>query len=263
MFKKDRSAIIVRLARILLCLTLGVFVTSCSVFAFEKVTMVPLAIPGAEYVGSDTCIACHENEYKYFQLSEHASVTIALSEEEQEEGDQAEGCETCHGPGSLHVEARGYTNNIIRADAETACFTCHLDIKAKFMLQHHHPVLEGKMFCNDCHDMHGSDVRATGGAMLLSTGSPMVLRQDEKCFKCHSDLRGPYVFEHEAMREGCVICHNPHGSISDKLLVAGQTITCIRCHIEDRHGQVHHHYACIDCHTKVHGSNNARSSLRY
>jgi hypothetical protein len=50
------------------------------------------------------------------------------------------------------------------------------------------------------------------------------------------------------------------------LLVAGPTITCVRCHIENKMGGTHHssnRYSCIDCHTKIHGSNNARSSLRY
>ena len=198
---------------------------------------------------------CHEKQHKYFQMSEHASVTIALSEEAQEEGEQVEGCETCHGPGSLHVESRGDKSKIIRGDDEATCFTCHLDVKGKFTLQHHHPVPEDRMTCSDCHDLHGSDVRATGGSMLLG--------QDDKCLKCHKEVRGPFVFEHDAMREGCTVCHSPHGSITDKLLVAGPTITCVRCHIEDEHGEVHHHYACTDCHTKAHGSNNARSSLRY
>ena len=108
-----------------------------------------------------------------------------------------------------------------------------LTSKVEFMLQHHHPVPEGRMFCTACHDMHGKDVGATGGTMLLG--------KDERCFKCHKEMRGPFVFEHEAMREGCPVCHTPHGSINDKLLVAGPTITCVRCHIEDKHGAV---YGC-------------------
>ena len=185
----------------------------------------------------------------------HADVSIDLTDEEVEAG-HAEGCETCHGPGSLHVEGRGDKSKIIRANnADATCFKCHLNVKGQFMLEHHHPVPEGRMFCTDCHDMHGKDVRATGGSMLLG--------KNDKCFKCHKEMRGPFVFEHEAMREGCPVCHTPHGSINDKLLVAGPTVTCVRCHIEDNHGKVHHHYDCIDCHTRVHGSNNAASSLRY
>ena len=244
----------------LLCIALGLFIGACSIFEYEPVVMVPPSIPGAEYVGSETCKECHEAEYKYFNLTDHASVSIAITDEDAEDG-QAEACETCHGPGSLHVEDLGEDKSkIIRADPETACFTCHLDVKGKFMLQHHHPVPEGRMTCSDCHDMHGSDVRATGGKMLLGAG---LFGKDEKCFKCHKDQKGPFVFEHEAMREGCAVCHTPHGSINDKLLVAGPTVTCVRCHIHDKHGAVQHYMNCSDCHTKVHGSNNAASSLRY
>ena len=265
--KRKRTRVIGRLM-VLLCIVLGTFIGACSMFEYEPVVMTPLSIPGAEYIGAENCSAedCHPKEHKYFQLTDHASVSIDITEEDAEAG-QVEACETCHGPGSLHSEDPYDKSKIIRADAETACFTCHLDVKGKFMLQHHHPVPEGRMFCYDCHDMHGSDVRATGGKMLLGAG---LTGRDEKCFKCHKEQRGPFVFEHEAMREGCAVCHTPHGSINDKLLVAGPTITCIRCHIEGSQGEFHHtNYSiaisqdCIDCHTRIHGSNNAKSSLRY
>lgn len=240
---------------IVLCIGLGIFIGACSMFDFEPVVMTPPSIPGAEYIGSENCAAddCHPAESRYFKFTDHASITIDISEDDALAG-QVEGCESCHGPGSLHVEYPTDKSKIIRADPET-CFGCHLDIKAKFKLQHHHPVLEGKMTCSDCHNMHGKDVRATGGAMLMG--------QDEACFKCHKEMKGPFVFPHEAMRDGCVACHNPHGSISDKLLVAGPTVTCIRCHIQDKHGAVKHYTNCVDCHTRVHGSNHAKSSFRY
>lgn len=257
---------------ILVCAGIGIFIGACSMFEFSPVVMTPPSIPGASYLGSETCATCHEAQSKYFKLNDHSSITLNISDEDAEAG-QVEGCESCHGPGSLHVEGEGDKTKIIRADPETACFKCHLDIKAKFKLQHHHPVLEGRMTCSDCHNMHGKDVTATGGAMLLG--------QDEACFKCHKEMKGPFVFPHEAMRDGCVACHNPHGSIMDKMLVAGQTITCLRCHfeqrlnrdVEDGNGWIggSHHSdrgigvgdECIDCHTRVHGSNNAKSSLRY
>ena len=245
---------------VLLCIGSGIFIGACSMLEYEPVVMTPLSIPGAEYIGSETCDACHEAESRYFKLTDHASVSIDITDEEAEQG-QVEGCESCHGPGSLHAEDEYDKSKIIRADAEIACYSCHLDVKGKFMLQHHHPVPEGQMFCYDCHDMHGSDVRATGGKMLLGAG---LLGRDEKCFKCHKEMRGPFIFEHDAMREGCSVCHTPHGSINDKLLVAGQTITCIRCHIEDKSGDIYHsgRTGCIDCHMTPHGSNIARY-LRY
>ena len=40
-----------------------------------------------------------------------------------------------------------------RKSPET-CFQCHLEVRAGFQLPHHHPVLEGKMSCSDCHKPH-------------------------------------------------------------------------------------------------------------
>jgi len=245
---------------------LCIFIGSCKMFKYMPVNMVPPSIPDAEYVGPDTCSTsdCHQAEQQYFRLNKHASVAISISEEDAETG-QAEGCETCHGPGSLHVINRGRkTGDILKGNPDV-CFSCHLDIKSKFMLQHHHPVPEGRMSCTDCHNMHGHNLHDAGGMKLLS--------QNEKCFKCHKEVRGPFVFEHDAMRDGCRTCHNPHGSINDKLLVAGQTITCLRCHWESRFNSptaaigAHNHSShpvaagqdCLDCHSAVHGSNIWRS----
>jgi predicted CXXCH cytochrome family protein len=263
--KREKTYLIGRLVA-LMCVGSFIFIVACEsdMFEYRPVVMTPSSIPGAEYAGAETCVECHEAESKYFHLSEHASVAIDITDEEAEAG-QVEGCETCHGPGSLHNEDVYDKSKIVNANPEM-CFTCHLDVKGKFMLQHHHPVPEGLMSCSDCHDTHGKDVQATGKAMLLG--------QDEKCFKCHKEQKGPFIFEHDAMRDGCAVCHTPHGSINDKLLVAGQTITCIRCHWEPAfnasvdigdHGHSSGSYLfgagdeCIDCHHAPHGSNISRS----
>lgn len=247
---------------VLLCVGLGIFIGACSIFEHQPVVMTPPTIPGATYVGWETCATCHEAEYKYFKLSDHASVSIDVTDKEAAQG-QAEACEACHGPGSLHVENPTDKSKILMGSTRQAeaCYACHLDVKGQFLLQHHHPVPEGRMFCTDCHDMHGSDVRAAQVTNLLG--------KDEKCFKCHKEIRGPFVFEHDAMREGCSVCHTVHGSINDKLLVAGQTTTCIRCHWEVQFNQEeaafggfkHDTFAigqgveCVDHHRASHGSN--------
>jgi len=251
---------------ILRCTSLCLLVCACSTLDRAPVAMIPSPVPGAEYVGPETCSTsdCHQTEHRFFKLNKHASVAIKISDEDAETG-QAEACETCHGPGSVHVENRGRKSGDILVRDPAMCFGCHLDVKGKFMLQHHHPVPEGRMFCSDCHNMHGSDVGASGGAMLLG--------ENEKCFGCHKEMRGPFVFEHDALRDGCASCHNPHGSINDKLLVAGQTVTCLRCHWEPAFntssaslgGHEHSSHAigagqdCVDCHPAVHGSNVWRS----
>ena len=45
---------------------------------------------------------------------------------------------------------------------------------------------------------------------------------------------GPFVFEHEAVREGCTTCHNPHGSVNARLLVARNQTLCLRCHFQQQ-----------------------------
>ena len=60
------------------------------------------------------------------------------------------------------------------------------------------------MSCVDCHNPHG-----TTNPRLLKTFAA----NEPGCFRCHSDKRGPFTFEHAPMRfEGCQACHEPHGS---------------------------------------------------
>jgi predicted CXXCH cytochrome family protein len=88
------------------------------------------------------------------------------------------------------------------------------------------------------------------------------------------------VFEHEALREGCTTCHNPHGSINAKLLVERDVNLCLKCHAQLQAmsgplaGEIligkepHTGYlrlgTCYSagCHTAVHGSN-VSPKLRY
>lgn len=242
------------------------FIQACSHFQQSETRMSPPLIEDAQYVGENTCKACHHTEHQFFHLSEHSNVTLS-AEHRDPKLRGTESCETCHGPGSLHVATGGDKSKIIRTDEET-CFACHLDVKAKNHLQFHHPVIEGKMQCTVCHSMHGNDVD--------STGKPGLTSPEDTCLNCHKAQRGPFVFEHEAMRDGCTACHTPHGSINDRLLVAGPTNLCMSCHFEPDlnstggiGGSGHSGRgigatsSCLDCHTTVHGSNHASTSLRY
>jgi len=228
--------------------------------------VVPLpAIPGREYIGMQTCAFCHENIVRDFKYTDHGHIHI-MGEAERIRG---QGCEACHGPGSLHMEAGGGRGTFIinpGRDPE-ACFQCHLEAKALFKFQHHHPVIEGQMSCIDCHDPHGQEIFKRKGTF--------VARQNETCLQCHREQARPHVFEHEALREGCTICHNAHGSINEKLLVERDNNLCLKCHAQLAApgtvtiGDFSHTTRVTQgtcwsagCHTAVHGSN-INPHLRY
>ena len=96
---------------------------------------------------------------------------------------------------------------------------------------------------------------------------------EEPCLKCHADKRGPFVYEHAAVRvDGCETCHMPHGSTNAKMLKRPTIFTvCLECHNgagtfgRTDNGVTHqsstHNMAdpryqnCTTCHVRIHGSN--------
>lgn len=212
----------------------------------------PEGMKGAEYVGEKTCASCHEQQVKEYQLSTHARIKIS------ENTASVEGCEMCHGPASKHIDDSGGKDNILTPRKDPGvCFNCHLDKKMEFRLPYRHPVIEGKMSCADCHSPHGPDVKPWTSTTINDV--------NEACFKCHSDKRGPFVWEHEVVREGCTTCHKVHGSVNDKMLIARDSNLCLRCHAQANFptiGKSSHSSrlptgTCFSggCHTAVHGSN--------
>ena len=251
----DRKAVPVAiLLMILLCVGSGVFVASCDrYFKQNGPLQAPSLIPGAEYVGQDVCVVCHDKQAAEFRGAAHASFAVFMKGAD-EKVQTGEGCESCHGPGSLHVEGRGDKTKIIRADWKT-CTSCHLEKKASFSKRYHHPVPEGRITCASCHDPH--------------KGAKPVFRAEEinkTCFECHPDKRGPWTFEHDAvLHDGCTVCHEPHGSNVNKMLVADQANLCLRCHFDRKShpgiGDFAHSSGkyllrgCANCHRWIHGSN--------
>ena len=242
--------------------------------------MAPPSIPGATFVGSEECSTCHEETVRDFKTADHAKLQtkskVPIVGEKDMVGERTVvdiGCESCHGPGSKHVEAGGGAGTIINPDkSPDACFQCHLDMKAQFSLPYSHPVLSGKMTCTECHDPHKGSAHRGGGTQLA--------RANDTCTECHTQQRGPFVFEHEATREGCVTCHNPHGSTNQKMLTERNATLCLKCHFQDQsfgqattatsiriggsaHGTAGSRLSegtcwTAGCHEHVHGSNTGR-----
>ncbi len=201
-----------------------------------------------EYVGGDLCAECHVDQAAKFEGTIHDDVLEYFADEPEGLG----GCESCHGPGSLHVELAsglepGFRSAIQRQPDPEACVTCHTDVGAQFTLTERHPVLEGFMGCSDCHDPHGSSERR-----LLASNF------NDTCTDCHTDKAGPFIYPHPVAEvEGCVACHTPHGSVNPHMLPFREvTFTCLSCHAEQPVFHAQPGFAdCTSCHYAIHGSN--------
>lgn len=238
----------------------GLLLISCMMV--DRTAVVGPQIPGATYVGTKECTQCHEEQTGHFATATHAKLALA----DAKVGNT--GCEACHGPGSLHVKAGGGRGTIINPKkSPEACFQCHLDKRGQFALPNSHQVMNGKMSCADCHDPHeGPAIRGTAATLEA---------ENETCTKCHTAQKGPFIFKHNAMKEGCTACHNPHGTVNQKMLVARDANLCLRCHLEvsgpgllNAGGEDHRSRlnatTCwgVGCHEAIHGSN-INKALRY
>jgi len=238
-------------------------------------------VPGAKYVGSEDCDQCHDDIYQSFKTADHARL-LAKGRNGKDYG-----CESCHGPCSLHEDSGGdikppfsFTAGRPQPESlsgrfpveparaiENACYQCHPDVRGQFNLPSHHPVPEGRMTCIQCHPPHKG--------IALAGGSTRLMSREENCTQCHEAEKGPFVFEHEAMREGCTTCHSPHGSVNAKLLKERDANLCLKCHFQQVQGGAIliggvDHTARLSqgtcwsagCHEAVHGSR-VSPSLRF
>ena len=182
------------------------------------------------------CQSCHAGAHPNFDHSPHAKADMS--------------CLNCH---SIHTDSG--QKHLLKAEQPKLCFQCHNDVKPAFAMPFHHKVIEGLVTCSDCHDVHD----AVGRNDTKSTAD-----QNAICTKCHTQLRGPFVYEHGAVKaEGCMACHTPHGSQNAQLLrMPNSNALCSQCHSPVETSMAHKANAesssatpCISCHTAIHGSN--------
>ena len=211
----------------------------------------------------DACLRCHGQTLSRANIrrSNHTLNNIV--------------CTNCH---SIHQSP---TPKFLLARKQTdLCYGCHQDVRSQFSMPFKHRVNEGFMSCTDCHNPHG----AFPATWRMASRPRMVdqsLANEEPCLKCHSEKRGPFVFEHEPVRvDGCETCHYPHGSVNSRLLRRPVVFTlCLECHngVSAGFGRLNNsvlatspvhnmsdprYQNCTVCHVRIHGSNSDNLFLR-
>ncbi len=216
------------------------------------------------FVGDETCVGCHDEAGASYSESLHSRISkisceschgsgaahagsgdvkdIASYNDDDEMNSKVDKiCSTCHltmmhGVKGAHIDDYGLNCGSCHKIHQSArygvnvktgnslCESCHTAVRAKTMLPSHHPVREGKMECTSCHDMKG-------GSTIDSE------RPNDLCLDCHTQYRGPFVYEHAAVAESCNLCHDPHGSVANNLLKQNEPFLCLQCHQMHFHSQ--------------------------
>jgi DmsE family decaheme c-type cytochrome len=229
-----------------------------------------VAVTG-DYVGSDVCIGCHDDQNKRFK-----NTVMGKAFAKPHTADERLGCESCHGPGKAHVEAGGSKTTIpIRYGKDTgnsveeqnqSCVQCHK--KGNRMFWAGSPHESRGMRCVDCHNVKQQVKQSIGRETFLpgkvTDGGGLVKSETELCLQCHQMRRAQLQrSSHMPFREGkvtCSSCHNPHGTPNPaQLKQATVNENCYSCHAERRGPFLWTHQpvteSCTSCH-ETHGSTN-------
>ena len=206
------------------------------------------------------CLSCHggERHLAFWESGRHKTNDIA--------------CDSCHLIHPLKTPPLRKDNPSITPFVTTerqlqyeTCTACHKQVRSQLLKPSHHPIIEGKLACTDCHNPHG----ALSHAMIKNESV------NDLCTTCHADKRGPWLHEHPPVEENCLTCHNSHGSIHKRLLNEKIPNLCQDCHDWSRHPGTPYGgnqgfvpgpgvavpntrfiaRACVNCHQQIHGTN--------
>jgi DmsE family decaheme c-type cytochrome len=280
------------------CAVIGLLYTASSTFSGpadhgdQKKTQPAASVKYSpeDYVGSETCKTCHEEQFTTFSKTAHAKLSRAGWKAEKQ------GCESCHGPGKAHVEGGGDKTRIRTFEHESAkqiseaCLRCHTG------KEEHNNYKRGEHWrndvaCTDCHSPHFSSRLADklagtprgkhdAPSSLIPVGAfsahsndlapPKMLVRNEPqlCMGCHNETKAQFTepFHHRVLEGAmkCSDCHNPHGGFEQKQtrLNTGADAACMKCHADKQGPFVFEHApakveGCTICHTP-HGASNAK-----
>jgi DmsE family decaheme c-type cytochrome len=164
-------------------------------------------------------------------------------------------CTDCHKVHRVHDPV------LAKATEPQVCMSCHKQQRADFQKTSAHPVRQGKMACSDCH----------ARPRLHHAGHAGQAHAEPDLHSCHTDKRGPVLWEHAPVAEDCALCHNAHGSVRQALLSRPADAVPampqrggppVGAADTGRPAQAGGHRlvflvggSCTNCHTQVHGSN--------
>ena len=254
-----------------LALGLSAWVPPAGSVAASRMSAVEAATQEPGFVGSETCLVCHEGRDRLAVHGRTADPRTPMA---------GQGCEACHGPGERHVEDPESVHMIFAAadvdhgarDRAGQCLTCHAGDAATFDYRSSDH-LKGAIDCAACHQPHagaGRDRLRVDAGLESCLGCHQELRagfntnerhrvlegmvtcadchdqhgpstrvrlggfKQEICTGCHTDKQGPYLYEHLSVAvEGCTACHQPHGSVNRHMLITQEMgELCYSCHVE-------------------------------
>lgn len=155
------------------------------------------------YVGTSTCLGCHNGQDAPDQRGYTDSVHFA----------EGVTCEDCHGPGALHVQFIGRGGELLIENPREggfensykSCNACHSDEVEQFLLSGH--AEDQVATCYDCHSLHTKDLWK------------LPFEDNRVCLQCHGKTDFP--------DDDAIVAHTFHENMP-----AERASLCVGCHMQ-------------------------------